>query len=157
MHFTRPLAALLAVSLSAHAAPSPRTSLTKRWCGFEISCHCHVDVKAGCIPQFDECGKQWFWPLACSQCGKCSELCVDCGFFVLPVRFDTSSADVATILQSSNAFRMHMVKWPRPMNRPSRKENMYWYSIWRWEYQIRLCRDIHVTSNSESHECSDDM
>ncbi|KAJ7246991.1 hypothetical protein C8J57DRAFT_1241148 [Mycena rebaudengoi] len=85
MHFSRPLIAVLALAVSIHGAPSPHTSLTKRnWCGFEITCLCTPDFVSGCVPQFDNCGNQWFWPAQCKNCGDCTQTCVDCGLSVCP-------------------------------------------------------------------------
>ncbi|KAJ7451342.1 hypothetical protein FB451DRAFT_1284258, partial [Mycena latifolia] len=78
MHFTRSLLTLALLTVTTvHAAPGPSTSLTKRWCGFEHSCPCDFDRKAGCVPHYDKCGKQWYWPASCSGCAPCLELCVD--------------------------------------------------------------------------------
>ncbi|KAJ6565824.1 hypothetical protein DFH09DRAFT_1157105 [Mycena vulgaris] len=78
MHFTRPLVVVAALAVTAvQAAPGVTSTLTKRWCGFEHSCPCDFNRKAGCVPRFDECGHQWYWPAECSGCAPCLELCVD--------------------------------------------------------------------------------
>ncbi|KAJ7164315.1 hypothetical protein C8R46DRAFT_1220823 [Mycena filopes] len=78
MYFTRPLAALVVVAVTAvKAAPGPSTSLTKRWCGFPESCPCKPDQKTQCELKYDECGKQHYWPAQCEGCAPCLELCVD--------------------------------------------------------------------------------
>ncbi|KAJ6526881.1 hypothetical protein DFH09DRAFT_1187402 [Mycena vulgaris] len=77
MHFTRSILALAVFAASTvQAAPGLSTSLTKRWCGFRRSCPCEVNLETGCVPQFDECAKEWFWPVECTGC-ECPELCVD--------------------------------------------------------------------------------
>ncbi|KAJ7307939.1 hypothetical protein DFH08DRAFT_900565, partial [Mycena albidolilacea] len=78
MHLTRSILALVVLAVSTvQAAPGPTTTLTKRWCGYEYSCKCDLDPEAGCVPQFDDCAQQWYWPLECTGCGSCSALCVD--------------------------------------------------------------------------------
>ncbi|KAJ7891138.1 hypothetical protein B0H13DRAFT_2039334 [Mycena leptocephala] len=65
MHFTRSILTVAVVALTA------------RWCGYEHSCKCDFDRKSGCVPHFDECGQQWYWPPQCTGCEPCLELCVD--------------------------------------------------------------------------------
>ncbi|KAJ7926978.1 hypothetical protein B0H13DRAFT_1971689 [Mycena leptocephala] len=78
MQFSHSILALVIIaSTTVHAAPGAGTSLTKRWCGYEPTCKCDFDPETGCVPQFDECAKQWFWPIECTGCGSCPELCVD--------------------------------------------------------------------------------
>ncbi|KAJ6526880.1 hypothetical protein DFH09DRAFT_1371556 [Mycena vulgaris] len=82
MHFMRSIVALTILVVSAvQAAPGVSTSLTQRnWCGFDRTCDCDFDRKTGCVPQFDDCGQQWFWPSQCTGCEPCVHACVD--FFV---------------------------------------------------------------------------
>ncbi|KAJ7697873.1 hypothetical protein B0H17DRAFT_1051450 [Mycena rosella] len=78
MHFIRAILSFATLAVTAvQAAPGVSTSLTKRWCGFEHSCPCDFNRKEGCVPQFDHCGKQWYWPPQCTGCAPCLELCVD--------------------------------------------------------------------------------
>ncbi|KAJ6535552.1 hypothetical protein B0H19DRAFT_1322546 [Mycena capillaripes] len=83
MHFTRSILAFAIVAVTAvQAAPGLSTSLTKRWCGYEHTCKCKFDLKTRCIPNYDKCGKQWYWPPQCKGCAPCLELCVDLNFCV---------------------------------------------------------------------------
>ncbi|KAJ7891142.1 hypothetical protein B0H13DRAFT_2340636 [Mycena leptocephala] len=78
MQFSFSILSLTALALTVvQAAPSPNTSLTKRWCGFEHNCPCHYNIEKGCAPTFDECAGQWYWPPSCTGCAPCLELCFD--------------------------------------------------------------------------------
>ncbi|KAJ7158988.1 hypothetical protein C8R43DRAFT_948343 [Mycena crocata] len=78
MHFPSPSLSFLALAVGfVHAAPGPRSSLSKRWCGFEHSCPCEYNVGTGCVPAFDECAEQWFWPPNCTKCAPCLSLCFE--------------------------------------------------------------------------------
>ncbi|KAJ6572426.1 hypothetical protein DFH09DRAFT_406855 [Mycena vulgaris] len=109
MHFARSIFALAAVfAISAvQAAPGagPSSSLTKRWCGYEHSCPCDFNRKEGCVPHWDACGKQWYWPPQCTGCAPCLELCVDCAIFFLGNIWCTDADLVSAPTQSSARFR----------------------------------------------------
>ncbi|KAJ7025746.1 hypothetical protein C8F04DRAFT_1127430 [Mycena alexandri] len=68
---------LTLATVTAAPNPGPATSLTKRWCGFEIDCSCEYNPKIGCVPILDPCELQWYWPPSCKKCGDCSEVCLD--------------------------------------------------------------------------------
>ncbi|KAJ7351392.1 hypothetical protein DFH08DRAFT_806113 [Mycena albidolilacea] len=98
MHFARSFLALAVVAVTAvQAAPGLSTSLTKRcgsnimWCGYEHTCHCKFDLKTGCVPHWDECGHQWYWPPQCKRCAPCLELCVDFTFVISPLHHVASA------------------------------------------------------------------
>ncbi|KAJ7453845.1 hypothetical protein FB451DRAFT_1280888, partial [Mycena latifolia] len=78
MRLTGDILSLVLLSVTCvQGVPSPRTSLTKRWCGFNRDCPCNYNPKRGCVPVLDECEQQWYWPATCKGCGECVELCVD--------------------------------------------------------------------------------
>ncbi|KAJ7501082.1 hypothetical protein B0H11DRAFT_1993551, partial [Mycena galericulata] len=67
MYFTHSILEFAVLAIAAvKAAPTPSTTLTKRWCGFDLTCPCDLDPEVGCMPQYDECGKMWYWPGQCN-------------------------------------------------------------------------------------------
>ncbi|KAJ7251648.1 hypothetical protein C8J57DRAFT_1238473 [Mycena rebaudengoi] len=83
MHLFPTLLAMLALAVSAQAAPGGAgTSSTKRClpdCVFEFNCPCTLDPDTGCTPQFDTCEQLFYWPPACGGCGTCVRRCLDPG------------------------------------------------------------------------------
>jgi hypothetical protein len=62
-------------------------------CGFEHNCPCHYNIEKGCVPTFDECAGQWYWPPSCTGCAPCLELCFDPRESLKKPSFRTNDAD----------------------------------------------------------------
>ncbi|KAJ7062479.1 hypothetical protein C8F01DRAFT_1230180 [Mycena amicta] len=77
-----PLLAIILFQPQSAAGTPTSSSLTKRYCGFDISCPCIPDASAaglGCTPHFDTCFQVFYWPPACAAagCGDCVQHCLD--------------------------------------------------------------------------------